>query len=851
VPLTRILAATAVAALALALPAAAMGTTITVTTTADAAAVDGLCSLREAVTAANLDVATSAAGECAAGAPGADRIVLGPGLYRRTIGGTGEQGNAVGDLDVSGDLEIAGAGATTTIIDAAGLDRVIDVLPGRTVRIADVTITGGATAAGTMGPSVVAPDGSVDAVSGGPGGDGESGAGLRSAGTLTIERSRVVGSVAGAGGRGGDGTGAPGPPGRAGGGGAGGDGGTGGIETTGALTLLQTVVSGNRGGAGGTGGTGTGGVANSPAEGGPGAGGPGGTGGTGGVLAAGAVTIRDSAILDNQAGPGGPGGDGVGGAARSGGGGANGGSGSGGSGGDGGLGGGGVVAGAATIERTTIASNATGPGGRGGNGRGGNQAGAGLRGAGVGGAGGAGGAGGGLAVAAGSLALVNATVAGNITAGGGGGGGGGFGEVAGGAGGPAGPGGSGGGLAVTAGSAALAHVTLSANGAGGPGAVGAVGPAGANGAPGAAGAPGSPGAGATGGLAHDAPVSLNASILAGNACSGAHAVADGGANLAHLAAGCAGAPGDPRLGPLAANGGPAPTLALGAGSAAIDRVPAGSACPATDGRGAVRPVGAGCDAGAFEVAPPAVTTGSATLSGRTARIEGTVSTRGLATSVWIEIGMTTAYGTQTPVVALPGDAAPSAVVAGVGGLAPLTTYHYRLVATGPDGTVVGADRTLSTPRTTTTAAGPPRVRAFGVSPRAFAPVPPKGTIAAARRGRPALGTIVTFRLSERATVRISIQRILPGRRANARKSARCLPVAAGVAVARARRCTVTRSLGTVERRGASGLNRFVLTGRVGTRVLAPGSYRLVLVATDADGRRSSPVRATITVLRAG
>jgi hypothetical protein len=137
-----------------------------------------------------------------------------------------------------------------------------------------------------------------------------------------------------------------------------------------------------------------------------------------------------------------------------------------------------------------------------------------------------------------------------------------------------------------------------------------------------------------------------------------------------------------------------------------------------------------------------------------------------------------------------------------------------------------------------------------VSPRAFAPVPRKGRIAAARRGRPARGAIVTFRLSERATVRISVQRSLRGRRAAAGKSVRCRPVGAGVAVARARRCTVTRFLGTVERRGVAGLNRFVMTGRVGARVLAPGSYRLVLVATDADGRRSAPARATITVLRA-
>ena len=51
-------------------------------------------------------------------------------------------------------------------------------------------------------------------------------------------------------------------------------------------------------------------------------------------------------------------------------------------------------------------------------------------------------------------------------------------------------------------------------------------------------------------------------------------------------------------------------------------------------------------------------------------------------------------------------------------------------------------------------------------------------------------------------------------------------------------------------RGTAGVNRFVLTGRFGDRPLSPGSYRLVLVATDGDGHPSTPARAAITVLRA-
>jgi VCBS repeat-containing protein len=61
----------------------------------------------------------------------------------------------------------------------------------------------------------------------------------------------------------------------------------------------------------------------------------------------------------------------------------------------------------------------------------------------------------------------------------------------------------------------------------------------------------------------------------------------------------------PALGPLTDNHGPTPTMALAAGSPAID---AGdpAACPATDQRGIARPQGAGCDIGAFELEPTSV-----------------------------------------------------------------------------------------------------------------------------------------------------------------------------------------------------------------------------------------------------
>lgn len=92
---------------------------------------DGLLSLREAVLQAN-----------ASQAP--DTIVLSAGVYALAIAGSGEDNALTGDLDLTGQLNIRGAGAGFTFIDGAGLDRIFDIREGAKVTISDVTIQGGA-----------------------------------------------------------------------------------------------------------------------------------------------------------------------------------------------------------------------------------------------------------------------------------------------------------------------------------------------------------------------------------------------------------------------------------------------------------------------------------------------------------------------------------------------------------------------------------------------------------------------------------------------------------------------------------------------------------------------------------
>ena len=121
--------------------------TITVNTTADELNSDGDCSLREAVRAANLNMAVDA---CTAGqaAPGViDTITIPAGTYTLASPGADEDAGETGDLDVTEPVDMTGASAATTIIDGNALDRVIEIFDIE-VNISQMTVRNGANADG-------------------------------------------------------------------------------------------------------------------------------------------------------------------------------------------------------------------------------------------------------------------------------------------------------------------------------------------------------------------------------------------------------------------------------------------------------------------------------------------------------------------------------------------------------------------------------------------------------------------------------------------------------------------------------------------------------------------------------
>jgi CSLREA domain-containing protein len=528
-------------------PAGAPLTGILVNTTSDELDNDGNCSLREAIQAANLDLAVDA---CPAG-QGHDTIILPAGLYILTRAGGDEDDNATGDLDVKSDLAIAGGGAGITVIDGNALDRVLEVHAGATAYLAGQTVRNGKTPDGKDDPSV--------------GGNSAGGGGIAIHGSLIVTDCAVSQNATGDGGN---------YTGYTEGLGWGGNAGVGGgILNDGNLTLVNSIVNGNRAGNGGIGGYGQ-----DPT--------PGNGGWGGGIHNNGVLTATHSIISDNMTGyagaafrppgswcgsPGSGGGisnyghmtgnqltikgnltsDGCGGSHSDGQ--------------PGGDGGGVYNYGTLMLEHSTVNANQTGNGGVGFFG------------------GAAGGSGGGIA-SFGRLWLSNSTVSGNHTGYGGG-------AILG----LSGPDGNGGGI-YNGHTATLNNVTVSANGTG-------------LGASRSEAGDGGGVFNQAGLVMRNTLLAGNSATQAGPDCAGS--LSSQGYNLVQDASNCViggdttgditGV--DPRLSPLADNGGPTWTHALLPGSPAAE---AGS-CTDTAGmavisdqRGVSRPQGPRCEIGAYE-----------------------------------------------------------------------------------------------------------------------------------------------------------------------------------------------------------------------------------------------------------
>jgi hypothetical protein len=101
--------------------------------------------------------------------------------------------------------------------------------------------------------------------------------------------------------------------------------------------------------------------------------------------------------------------------------------------------------------------------------------------------------------------------------------------------------------------------------------------------------------------------------------------------------------------------------------------------------------------GAQAASPPTVSTGGASaVSYGSATLGGWLNPHGSDTSYYFQYGPTKAFGAQTGILDAGAGTHGVHVAIAIGGLQPLTVYHYRLVAVNASGPTVGADKAFQT-----------------------------------------------------------------------------------------------------------------------------------------------------------
>lgn len=136
----------------------------------------------------------------------------------------------------------------------------------------------------------------------------------------------------------------------------------------------------------------------------------------------------------------------------------------------------------------------------------------------------------------------------------------------------------------------------------------------------------------------------------------------------------------------------------------------------------------------------------------------------------------------------------------------------------------------------------PTLTAFSLTNKRFV-VGSAATATVAGRRTPK-GTTFRFRLSEPATATLTIERKLAGRKVGRKCKTPTRKLR------KRKKCTRLKRAGTLTRRNlAAGAQAVPFSGRIGKKKLAPGSYQVKVVGTDAAGNKSRAATAAFTVVR--
>lgn len=139
------------------------------------------------------------------------------------------------------------------------------------------------------------------------------------------------------------------------------------------------------------------------------------------------------------------------------------------------------------------------------------------------------------------------------------------------------------------------------------------------------------------------------------------------------------------------------------------------------------------------------------------------------------------------------------------------------------------------------------VAGLKLAPKRFRVAKRRTPVSARKRDSAKLpaGTTIRFRLlNASATVRLTIEQKAEGRRSGKR----CVKPTRKLRSHKRCARVVKRGPAVVRKNLQAGARAIPFSGRIGRRtVLKPGAYRMTAVATDTDGRRSKPARASFFV----
>jgi FG-GAP repeat len=242
---------------------------------------------------------------------------------------------------------------------------------------------------------------------------------------------------------------------------------------------------------------------------------------------------------------------------------------------------------------------------------------------------------------------------------------------------------------------------------------------------------------------------------------------------------------------------------------------------------------------AYVNAPEATTAAATNLAETSATLNGTLA--GGSSKAYFQYGTTATYGASTSTQSVGASGSPSPLAAAIDGLAPATTYHFRLVAENSGGVAYGGDQTFTTPAH----AEPPKPPAQGEPPKPPCCGPDPGQpprvllvqnvrqsktrwregnrLATVSRAKAPTGTTFSYSLNREAAVTFSFSRRLGGRAVR---------------------------VGKLTFIGHDGTNKVAFQGRVSPKKkLVPGRYTLVITAAASDGARSAPESLTFTIVK--